>query len=187
MPVKLAEAIAVEIKTIVLRNLAAILALIERVIVKIAFSETERKILSAFKPDSNFFINDTRHRIILSGKPSVKKGECKTDIYVKTICSNNIEHEFKISVKQENADFLKNKISLERANQILGVNSSNIIKKSILSIVDKFKNTNLLNLKNGPTIMMGWKFEFMNKISEKNQVKLNLISLKLMISIVGKI
>lgn len=133
---------------------------------KNSFSETERKILSAFTPDSNFFINDIQHKVILSGKPLVQKGECKTDIYVKTICSKSIEHEFKISVKQDNADFLENKISLERAKEILGVNFSNIIKKSTLSIVDKFEKHKLIEFKkNGPTIMMGWKFEFMNKIS----------------------
>ena len=48
-------------------------------------------------------------------------------------------------------------------------------KKSILS-TDKFKKHKLIEFKkNGPTIMMGWKFEFMNKISgeKSGQIELN--------------
>ncbi len=39
---------------------------------------------------------------------------------LKTLCRENIEHEFKIFLKLENADFLENKISIERAYEILG-------------------------------------------------------------------
>ena len=144
---------------------------------KKSFSETEKKILLAFTPGSTFKKNGIKHTVLLSGKPVIKKGECKTDIYIKTCCNKNVEHEFKISVKQENADFLENKISLERANEILGLNSSQIIKNSTLSISDKFERHKLIEFKKkGPTIIIGWKFEFMNKLSGEKSGQINLNS-----------
>lgn len=41
------------------------------------------------------------------------------------------QKEFKISVKQNNADFLENKISLDRAIEILGSDAQSIIERSI--------------------------------------------------------
>ena len=87
------------------------------------FSETEKNILNIFKKDVTFLYKDVTHTIEVSGKPLVKKGECKTDIYIQTVTPNKKKHEFKISIKQDNADFLENKITSERALQIFGPNA----------------------------------------------------------------
>lgn len=142
---------------------------------KKTFSETERNILSLFKVGTYFSKDGVKHKVIISGKPLVTKGECKTDIYLKTLCRENIEHEFKISLKLENADFLENKISIERAYEILGPNASNIIKNATLSISDKFIKHKLIEFKkSNPIIMIGWKFEFMNKRSGEKSGLMNL-------------
>jgi len=131
--------------------------------------ETERQIISKFKSESVFTFENTCFKILEIGKPKPSKGECKTDVYIlaKNI-STNVKREFKISIKQSDADFLENKISLERAIEILGADAQKIIYNSILSVeksfnddflvyFDKFKRTE------GKCIKIGWKFEFINK------------------------
>jgi len=69
--------------------------------------ETERQIISKFKSESVFTFENTCFKILEIGKPKPSKGECKTDVYIlaKNI-STNVNREFKISIKQSDADFL---------------------------------------------------------------------------------
>ena len=84
----------------------------------------------------------------------------------------------------DNADFLENKISLERAEKIFGRNASQIIRDSIREIEDEFSNSKLIEINKKirgsddieSTIMLGWKFEIMNKKSGKKSSKLLLSS-----------
>ena len=84
--------------------------------------------------------------------------------------SVNDETEIKISYKKENADFIENKMSAERAEQLLGDNWSEIIKKSTIAIHDKFEERMLIyknkfrRTEKG-AITLGWKFELLNKKS----------------------
>lgn len=131
--------------------------------------ETERQIISKFKEEGKFSFEDIEYKVVEIGKPKPSKGECKTDVYILgEDISTNVRKEFKISIKQNDADFLENKISLERALEILGCNAKDIIYKSIISqkksfdndflvYFDKFKRTE------SKCIKIGWKFEFINK------------------------
>jgi hypothetical protein len=132
------------------------------------FGETERYIKNLFVAAKSFDYEGVIYTVLKCGKPTPSKGECKTDVYVLAQDTNNKNREFKISVKQDNADFLENKISLNRAIEILGDEAQNIIKKSILKkrkvfeddylvYFNSYKRTEALCLK------MGWKFEFINK------------------------
>lgn len=134
------------------------------------FGKTERYISNLFHEKSSFNFQGTNYNVLKSGKPNPSKGECKTDIYVLAISEKNIEKEFKISFKQGNADFLENKIKLERANEILGSNAQEVIEKATNSIKEKFEDDYLIYFqKYGRTaakcLKMGWKFEFVNKTS----------------------
>ncbi|GAW97412.1 MULTISPECIES: hypothetical protein [Colwellia] len=145
---------------------------------KVKFSETESSLIALFKDNKVFEFNNKTYKILQIGKPSPSKGECKTDIYILAE-SNDKYREFKISVKQSNADFLENKIKLERAIEIFGSQAQTIIKQSILQIKKSFEDEVLINFeKKGRTeakcITLGWKFELFNKLSGKKSALLNL-------------
>ena len=136
----------------------------------VQFGISERYILSLFPVNTIFQFKGINYKVLIAGKPCPSKGECKTDIYVLTETETKDQVEFKISFKQINADFLENKIKLERAIDILGVNAQEIIKKATKSIRNTFEDDYLVYFKRfkrtkAKCIKLGWKFEFMNKIS----------------------
>ncbi|MCD8401489.1 hypothetical protein [Tenacibaculum finnmarkense] len=131
--------------------------------------ETERKIISKFEEQSEFTFKNIIYEILEIGKPKPSKGECKTDVYILTKNkSTTTNKEFKISIKQCDADFLENKISLERALEILGCDAQNIIQKSIISVRQSFEDDYLVYFDKykrteSKCFKIGWKFEFINK------------------------
>jgi len=141
---------------------------------KFAKTETDLRILISETASFNF--RGKKYYTKVVGKPSPPKGECKTDIYILAEDENAIAKEFKISVKQRNADFLENKMRLERATEIFGESTNDILSKSITSIKEVFEEDYLVYF--GPKdekrnkITLGWKFEVMNKKSGKKSGKL---------------
>lgn len=134
------------------------------------FGEIERHINSLFVPGTQIQICSRNYTILYSGKPTCSTGEPKTDIYVRLKLNDLSEREFelKISVKKNNADFLENKISAERAQSILGDDWKDIIIKSTSSIKNSFFSKNLIfkekqGRSNKGSITLGWKFELLNK------------------------
>lgn len=132
-----------------------------------SFGDMERKIKDLFTVGSSFKFKDEKYIVIKSGKPTTSKGEPKTDVYV-LAKNGNGEIELKISVKQDNADFLENKITLERANEIFGQNTNKILIDSISKIKEIFEKDYLIFLETkGKTekgsFTLGWKFELTNK------------------------
>lgn len=134
------------------------------------FSVTEKKITNLFKKGETVNFKGQNYTIIESGKPSSAGGECKTDTYIMLQNERSETIEIKLSIKQENADFLENKISLERAKQILGPGAQQIIQQSIFGVKSEFENDNLVLFdKKGSTqaksIKIGWKFEILKRKS----------------------
>jgi hypothetical protein len=131
--------------------------------------ETERFIISLFVDEKEFYFEKVKYKIDIIGKPKPSKGECKTDVYI--LARNtltNEKREFKISIKQTDADFLENKISLARAKEILGSDAQKVIIKSVLSVKKSFEEEYLVYFdKHKRTesncIKIGWRFEFINK------------------------
>lgn len=131
------------------------------------FGNAERHILNLFSKGSTFTYDGLDYIVIFSGKPTCKKGEPKTDIY---IAAKDIHHnikEFKISFKKENADFLENKINAERAKQLFGDDWMNIICSATSVLRNEFLSRMLIyKEKLGKTdkgaITLGWKFELLN-------------------------
>jgi len=133
-----------------------------------SFGSTERDITGLFPVGKQFNYRGHHYKVIISGKPRPTSGECKTDTYILAVDENLSKREFKISIKQSNADFLENKISLERAIEILGPNAQDIIKNSIYPIQQSFIDEYLVCVSRygrteEKTIKLGWKFEFLNK------------------------
>ncbi len=140
------------------------------------FINTEHSVEKLFPVGTIFFFEGREYKVVLCGKPRPSQGECKTDVYIKGIASDGEIRELKISVKQKNADFLENKMSFDRAQEIFGENASCIIKRCLLSIQDRFIDDSLVYFeKRGKTgahtMKLGWKFELLNKLSgEKSGV-----------------
>lgn len=131
--------------------------------------DTERYIVDLFKSEEKFTFETTDYKILDIGKPRPNKGECKTDVYILALDLNtNLRREIKISIKQNDADFLENKISLERATEIFGDDTKVILTKSIKSVEKSFHDDFLIYFKGyrrteAKCIKIGWKFELINK------------------------
>lgn len=132
-----------------------------------SFSESERHLLSLFSSGSSFSFEGDQYEVCFSGKPTAPRGEPKTDIFVRCIkCGNGTPVDFKISYKKENADFLENKISQERAESIFGCNWSNIIRRSTMRLRNEFNGRSLVfktpyRKTEAGSITLGWKFEIL--------------------------
>lgn len=143
------------------------------------FSDTERYIISLFNQTPNFTFQNETYTVITCGKPSPSSGECKTDVYVLTHNTKGIEIEFKISIKQSNADFLENKMTFDRAKQILGDDVNSILVNSVQTIRTAFENDymicfNKYKKTDAKSIKLGWKFELLNKPGGDKSGKLEL-------------
>ena len=131
------------------------------------FGDAERFILSLFKAGATFTYHDVSYTVTKSGKPTCRKGEPKTDIYIAAEDVHRNIAEFKISFKKQNADFLENKTNSERAEQLFGADWENIISNATLALQDEFLSRILIyKEKLGRTdkgaITLGWKFELLN-------------------------
>lgn len=149
------------------------------------FSITESAVKGLFSPGSTLNYKGEQLTVKEAGKPSPSAGECKTDVFVSTVNQNSQERVFKISIKQNNADFLENKISMARALQIFGPNASSIIKQSVFSIKSGFSNDTLIYFKKyGNTeensIKLGWRLDIVNKPNGGKSGQLSLNSQQLM-------
>ncbi|PMO60342.1 hypothetical protein BCT06_12665 [Vibrio breoganii] len=139
----------------------------------VSFSDIERNFIDLVNKSQSFEYNGDSYDVVGAWKPSPSQGECKTDVFIQT----KQNKDFKISIKKSNADFLENKISRERAVQIFGNNADEIISKSTKSIHNSFNTHPLISFsRNGrteeKTIILGWKFELMNKKSGDKSGKL---------------
>lgn len=133
------------------------------------FGEAERRILAFMKPGTEFIFNGKCYQVVLSGKPTCYRGEPKTDIYILAESMDG-QREIKISYKKENADFIENKMSAERAEQLFGLDWERIIEASTFAIRDRFAERMLIykhkfKRTGRGAITLGWKFELMNKSS----------------------
>ena len=143
------------------------------------FGSDERRILGFFTPGTVFSEDGLEYSVCESGKPTCGKGEPKTDIYVAAIeTRSNTSREYKISYKKANADFLENKITAERAGNLLGKDWSTIIFNATKSIEESFKRkpliykTSFRNTQAG-SFTLGWKFELTNKMNGALSNKIN--------------
>lgn len=133
------------------------------------FGDAEKKILQYFSRGTSVVFNGQTFTVELSGKATCQNGEPKTDIYV-LLEQGDMSEEIKISYKKANADFLENKISAERAEQLFGENWKTVVEQSTGQITSQFFARHLIyKTKHKRTekgaITLGWKFELMNKTS----------------------
>ena len=110
------------------------------------FSQTEQAIRDLFEKGVKFNFDGIEYTVENDAvKPTVTNngGECKTDVYFVATHSKE-RKEFKISVKQDNANFLENKISYARAKELFGASTDKILRTSIKKILPNFQKQNLV-------------------------------------------
>ncbi|HRX15922.1 MAG TPA: hypothetical protein P5123_06385 [Spirochaetota bacterium] len=132
------------------------------------FGDSEKYILKNLNIGNIFIYGNEKYIIRKSGKPTCSSGEPKTDIYIQAsnLSNSKIDIEIKISYKQNNADFLENKMTAKRAKQILGPDWKKIIIKSTKKLQKEFKKRPLIYKdKHKKTargcFTLGWKFELL--------------------------
>lgn len=143
------------------------------------FGDAERHIARLLHSGCTFVLGSDCYTIVESGKPTCRNGEPKTDIYVAAESDRGELIEIKISYKKDNADFIENKTSSERAEALLGVNWSEIIQDATESISRAFDNKKLIfKTRGGRTqagaITLGWKYELLNKTGGELSGRVNL-------------
>lgn len=131
------------------------------------FGAAERFILSLFQIGSKLKFEGEIFTVSIAGKPTCFLGEPKTDVYV-LLTNEHKQKEIKISYKKDNADFLENKTSAQRAELLFGPQWRQIIMTSTFAIRDRFLNRPLIYKNAGMrteagSITLGWKFELLNK------------------------
>lgn len=144
------------------------------------FITFEKEINNLFPKDSTFRYNNELYKVNFSGKPTCKKGEPKTDVFVEvTKLNDNSIGQIKISVKKSNAEFLENKIKPERAEAIIGDNWSEVIESATKEISNKFEKRYLIfkdkkGKSDAGSITLGWKYEILAVSSGELSAKLDL-------------
>lgn len=133
-----------------------------------AYRNSESFVIDIFNSTPSLLWKGVTYTEIRASKPTSSLGECKTDVYV-SLRQNGVEKEsIKISVKQDNADFLGNKLKAVDAENLLGANWKNILIASIRPIQQNFLSERLVELKDKGEdselyIKLGWKLEITNK------------------------
>lgn len=134
-----------------------------------AYQQLENHILNLFNNCNELIWNNHKYTKIQAYKPRpIPSGECKTDVYVSLIENNSEVDCIKISIKNDNAEFLANKLTENDAESLLGSSWKDILIDSMSPIEDEFRNKTLVALKpkKSPTelfITLGWKLEITNK------------------------
>lgn len=140
------------------------------------FSKNELQIAKTLCKGTIFNFNGEQLTVQKVAKPQVVSGECKTDIYLEALNRHGDTREFKISYKQENAEFIENKMKDSRAEGILGPNWKSIIESGTKNLKSKFESRALIIKKgkrNG-SITLGWKYELLDVKGGELSSKLNL-------------
>ena len=140
------------------------------------FSKNELQIAKTLCKGTIFNFNGEQLTVQKVAKPQVPSGECKTDIYIEALNRHGETREFKISYKQENAEFIENKMKASRAESILGSNWKSIIESGTKKLKSKFESRAII-IKKGQrdgSITLGWKYELLDVKSGELSSKLDL-------------
>ena len=134
-----------------------------------AYGRLEDHIIDVFRRDRLFEYYNRIYEVLIAGKPRPRTGECKTDVFVRAreTSSGEIE-DFKISVKNENKEFMGNKLKAADLEAYIGPDWEEVVMDATLSLEDRFRNALLLYAtRKHPTcansITVGWKLEITDR------------------------
>lgn len=141
----------------------------------------EDHINSLFPVGEEFDIDGEIWTVITSGKPKIGvaksgAGEGKTDVYVLAENAAGEEKEIKISVKKNNAEFVENKISAERAKSVFGDDWQEKLKPQMDKLTEYLRTDeryrpDSVNSKGEKTLRLGYRLDIMKRKSGTLSVK----------------
>lgn len=130
------------------------------------FSEAEQALKGLFESGRRFRFRGRDLVVLFSEKPTCAEGEPKTDVFVRCLDESSRVVDIKISYKKVNADFIENKMTAERAQEIFGpgwvsriTQATDVIRDGLARRRLIFK-TAAMHAQAG-SITVGWKFELL--------------------------
>lgn len=134
------------------------------------YSLFEENIISLFSKGDKFEIDGEIFTVEISGKPKspTAGGEPKTDCYIKGVSNSKNVKELKISCKKNNKEFIENKMSAQRAEEIFGSGYEIYIETCTEKIINKFLSECLVKetSRNGTPkrrVTLGWRVDVTEK------------------------
>lgn len=138
---------------------------------KKTYGKLEEHIINVFRKDRLFAYRNKLYEVITVGKPRPQGsgGECKTDVFIraKEQGTDHIE-DIKISVKNDNKEFMGNKLKKEDVEAYFGSKWEEIVVEATTSLKESFENRVLLYASGKyPTkpnsVTVGWKLEIADR------------------------
>lgn len=138
------------------------------------YGQLEEHIINMFQRDRVFTYHKKLYEVLTVGKPRPQGngGECKTDVFVrgKEQQTGSIE-DIKISVKNENKEFMGNKLKKEDVEAYFGPDWEKIVMEATTSLKTSFENRVLVYASGKyPTkpnsVTVGWKLEIADRPRE---------------------
>lgn len=135
------------------------------------YGRLEQHIIEVFRNDRLFTYQNKIYEVMMAGKPRPQSagGECKTDVFVRGREQNGGEiADIKISVKNENKEFMGNKLKAADLEAYIGPGWENVVIEATTSLQERFNNALLLYAtRKYPTcensITVGWKLEIADR------------------------
>lgn len=127
-------------------------------------SELESQALGLFPPGETFTHNNEQYTVVCSGKPKPSKGggEPKTDVYIRADNQHGNSVEWCVSIKGDNADFVENKLGVERAQSIMGDEWARIVTtnlNTLYPLLNTEKYYPVVHKDRGTTLRMGYRLD----------------------------
>lgn len=126
------------------------------------------------------FFEGKPHTIEMVGKPRPvsSRGECKTDVYLLLKSVDGTPREVKVSLKLPNADFIENKVKMERAKTLFGDNYQSILLDISHSVSEALDG---IHQKSHPAIpekslRLGYRLDIVNKRSGRQSIPASMLS-----------
>jgi hypothetical protein len=136
------------------------------------YIKLEEKIVSLFKPGTTFEFKGNKFVTLLSQKPTIGKGEPKTDVFIraKSLDGQNLIN-LKISVKMElDTYFVENKITEKRFNEIFSKETKQIISETLKKdIYPELRNE---KIHEGTRFTLGWRCDIFVNDTRKKRIRI---------------
>lgn len=135
----------------------------------------EQKILDVLNNDPVVTFGDQQFELLFADKPIVPYGggECKTDIYALYANLDDPKdcREIKISAKKSNAEFFDNKLKMEKAEAIIGMNWYMLVEDAAQIVFAECPPPLIYLSKTGrvqaASMTLGWRLDLVNKPSTR--------------------
>ena len=144
------------------------------------YNKFESHIIECCQPGTTVIFQGEPYTIEMSGKPrpTSSRGECKTDVYLLLRNDDGIPQEVKISLKLPNADFIENKVKMERAKTLFGNDYKSIlldISHSVSEALDGIHQKSHPAIP-GKSLRLGYRLDIVNKRSGRQSIPASMLS-----------